>query len=85
MQEFAKEAEEKADWERRLKKQNPYDGLIHNDDGTRQFIDDRQIVGGVNNYVKTHSRKHPKHGSNKNHVYVPKKHKEHQSHAHVSH
>ena len=42
-------------------------------------------MGGVNNYVKTHSRKHTKHGSNKNHVYVPKKHKEHQSHAHVSH
>lgn len=58
MKEFAKAAEQKADWEKRLKKKNPFDGLIHNDDGSRQSTDDGSIIGGVNNYVKTHSHKH---------------------------
>lgn len=86
MKEFAKAAEEKADWDRKLKKQNPFDGLIHNDDGSRQFTDEtRSIVGGVNNYVKTHSHKrNSKKSQNENHLYVPKKHKSHLSHAHVS-
>jgi len=48
----------KAEWEdRKLKKQNKYDGLVHNDDGTRQFVDSGEVVGGVNNYLKTHSKK----------------------------
>ena len=85
MKEFAKAAEEKADWEKRLTKVNPFDGLIHNDDGSRQFTDDRQTVGGVNNYIKTHTRKHPKKSKNENHLHVPRKQKGHQSHAHVSH
>lgn len=43
--------------------------MIHNTDGSRQFTDNREIVGGVNNY----SKKKNSHKSHKLHV----------SHAHV--
>ena len=32
-----------------MNKKNPFDGLVYNDDGSRQFTD-KQVVGGVNNY-----------------------------------
>lgn len=44
------EAKEKASWESKLKGKNPFDGLVHNSDGSRQFPD-KQVVGGVNNYA----------------------------------
>jgi len=54
-----------------LKKQNKYDGLIHNDDGSRQFTDGlREIVGGVNDFSKKkHSTKpHKKHHMSQAHT-----------------
>jgi hypothetical protein len=41
LEDNAKEAKKKADWEDKLTRVNKYDGLIHNVDGTRQFTDDR--------------------------------------------
>jgi hypothetical protein len=64
LEEGAAEANKKAAWEAKLKKQNKFDGLVHNDDGTRQFTDSREIVGGVNNYIKKHlskTKSHKKH------------------------
>jgi hypothetical protein len=49
------EAKDKASWEDKLNKKNPFDGLVYNNDGTRQFTD-KQIVGGVNNYVSKPKR-----------------------------
>ena len=39
----------------RLTRMNPFDGLIYNDDGTREFKEGG-IVGGVNNWIGTHSK-----------------------------
>ena len=52
MKEGARIAEanaQEAKWQTRVANKNPFDGLVYNDDGSRQFTD-KQVVGGVNNY-----------------------------------
>jgi hypothetical protein len=58
--EVKKQAEEKE--KHRLSLQNKYDGLIHHENGEKHFFDGG-VVGGVNNYLRTHAKlnKHHRH------------------------
>jgi len=49
----AKKAQEEASWNRRF---NPFEGIVHEDDGTSWNLGDGKPVGGVNNYLKLHKR-----------------------------
>ena len=42
-----------AEWNRRF---NPFEGIVHEDDGTSWNFGDGKPVGGVNNYLKLHKR-----------------------------
>ncbi len=73
-------AEKEVKAKERLTRFNPVDGLIHNADGSREFIEGG-VVGGANNFMAKH--KHHKHsteasldGEEEHH----KKHKKHKSH-----
>ena len=47
------EEETKEKWAKKL---NKYDGLYHNEDGSRVFSPDGDAVSGVNNYLQHKSK-----------------------------
>ena len=53
MKEKGAKAEAERKYQERLENVNPYDGLLHNPDGSREFPEGG-VVGGVNNYLKVH-------------------------------